>query len=69
MTLQPKDRRVQRFVTRHKKSPAYRWDDVGDPRARRGRRWPLQQLLDAALLGQIPEAAPVGIGQAAWLNP
>lgn len=57
MKLQPKDRRVQRFIARHKKAPAFRWDDVPDPRKRRGRRWRLAELLDAALLGLLAGCA------------
>jgi hypothetical protein len=57
MKLQSQDRRVQRFIARHKKSPAYQWDDVQDPRARRGRRWPFEQLLDAAFLGMVAGCA------------
>lgn len=53
MKLQPMDQRIQRFLGRHLGSPAFRWDDVPDPRARRGRRWELGQLLDAALAGLL----------------
>lgn len=53
MKIQARDRRVQRLLTRHMKAPAFRWDDVADPRDRRGRRWRLGELLDAVLLGQL----------------
>ncbi|MBZ5631129.1 MAG: ISAs1 family transposase [Acidobacteriia bacterium] len=53
MKLQPRDRRVQKLLARQLKSPGYRWDEISDPRARRGRRWALRELLRAALLGQL----------------
>ena len=53
MKLQSKDRRVQRFLGRHRKAPAFRWEDVTDPRGRRGRRWQLSQLLDGAFDGLL----------------
>ena len=53
LKLQAKDRRVQRFVARHRKAPAFRWQDMTDPRDRRGRRWELGQLLDAAFDGML----------------
>lgn len=53
MKLQPKDQRVQRFMDRMLAAPAYRWDGVTDPRARRGRRWKLSELLDGLFLGLL----------------
>lgn len=53
MRLQAKDRRVQKFLDRHLSSPAFRWDDLTDPRARRGRRWDLSEVLDAARTGML----------------
>jgi hypothetical protein len=45
--------RVQRFVGRYLKRPAYRWGEVRDPRERRGRRWKLRELMNAMLLGFV----------------
>ena len=45
--------RVQKLLDRHLKNPAYRWDDITDPRGRRGRRWSLGQLLNAAFAGLL----------------
>ena len=56
MKVQPGDLRVQKCLTRHLKSPAYRWDDLTDPRDPRGVRRPLAQLLDALLLGLLSGA-------------
>lgn len=53
MKLQPKDRRVQRFLDRHRKAPAFRWDDITDPRDRRGRRWQLPTLIDGLFAGML----------------
>ena len=53
MKLQPMDERVQRFLLRHFRSPVYRWEAVQDPRAARGKRWPLAVLLQAAVLGML----------------
>lgn len=53
MKVQARDQRVQKLLDRHLKNPAYRWDDITDPRARRGRRWPLGQLLNAAFAGLL----------------
>ena len=51
MKVQSRDRRVYGFLTRHLKKTLYRWEGVTDRRARRGRRWQLCQLLNAALFG------------------
>jgi predicted transposase YbfD/YdcC len=51
--LQPKDLRVHKFLERHLHAPVYRFDLITDPRARRGRRWPLVTLLWAALYGMM----------------
>lgn len=53
MKVQSKDRRVQKFLDRHLSSPAFRWDDITDPRKPRGRRWMLSELLDAARTGML----------------
>lgn len=53
MKVQGRDLRVQKMLDRHLKAPAYRWDDLTDPRARRGRRWSLGQLLNAAFAGLL----------------
>ena len=53
MKVQTKDRRVQKFLDRHLQSPAFCWDDVTDPRARRGRRWSLGELLNASMAGML----------------
>jgi len=38
MLLQPNDRRAQKFLDRHLLAPAWQWQDITDPRGRRGRR-------------------------------
>jgi hypothetical protein len=53
MKLQPKDRRVDRFLTRQLAGPAFRFEAVEDPRQRRGRRWKLVELLRAMLHGLL----------------
>lgn len=53
MKLQPKDRRVDRFLTRHLADPALRFEAVEDPRERRGRRWSLVALLHAFVAGLL----------------
>jgi hypothetical protein len=53
MKIQSKDRRVQKFLDRHLKSPAFRWEDLTDPRALRGRRWSLAELLHGAFTGML----------------
>jgi predicted transposase YbfD/YdcC len=53
MKVQAPDLRVQKMLDRHLKSPAYRWDDITDPRRRRGRRWKLGQLMNAAFTGLL----------------
>jgi hypothetical protein len=53
MKLQPKDERIQRFLLHHLRSALYRWDQVSDPRDRRGLRWPLATLLTTALWGML----------------
>ncbi len=53
MKIQSKDRRVQKFLDRHMKSPAFRWEDITDPRSLRGQRWKLNELLDAGLTGML----------------
>ena len=54
MKVMTNDFRVQKFLARHLSSPAYRWDQVSDPRQRRGRRWKkVSELMNAMLLGFI----------------
>jgi predicted transposase YbfD/YdcC len=53
MKVQARDRRVQKFLDRHGKSPGYRWGDLTDPRARRGRRWKLTELVSALFKGML----------------
>ena len=53
MKIQSKDQRVQKFLDRHLKSKPFRWEDLTDPRARRGQRWRLAELLDGALTGML----------------
>jgi len=53
MKVQAPDLRIQKLLDRHLKTPAYRWDDITDPRARRGRRWTLGQLLNAVFAGLL----------------
>lgn len=53
MFLLPYNKRVQRFLDKLLRSPAYRWEDVHDPRHRRGRRWTLSELLSALFLGML----------------
>jgi predicted transposase YbfD/YdcC len=53
MKVQAPDLRVQKMLDRHLKTPAYRWDDITDPRCRRGRRWDLGQLLNAVFVGLL----------------
>lgn len=53
MKLQSKDRRVDRFLTRHLDGPAFRFEAVEDPRHRRGRRWKLKELLDPIIDGLL----------------
>ena len=57
MKLQPKDRRVDRFLTRQLAGPAFRFEAVEDPRHRRGRRWTLKELLDAVVDGLLANRA------------
>lgn len=52
MKVQPTNVRVQKYLARYFKSPAYRWFRVNDPRNRRGRRWKRHtELLNALLFG------------------
>jgi len=51
MKLQPKKLRVHKFLERHLRAPVYRFDDLTDPRARRGRRHLLSSLMFALLYG------------------
>lgn len=53
MKLQPKNRRVQSFLDRLRKAPAFQWDDITDPRDPRGRRWPFASLMDGLLDGML----------------
>ena len=53
MKIQSRDRRVQKFLDHNLRSPAYRWDELTDPRCRRGRRWKFSELLDGAMSGLL----------------
>ncbi len=53
MKLQAKDLRVQKLLDRYLGAPAYRWDDITDPRAARGQRWNLHELLNGAFAGLL----------------
>lgn len=53
MKVQPKDERVHRFVGKLQRAPAYQWEDVPDPRHKRGRRWKLKELLNTLLMGLL----------------
>lgn len=51
--MQAKDQRVHRFLDRHRKAPAFRWEGVTDPRDRRGRRWQFEMLMDGLFDGML----------------
>lgn len=53
MDLQASDRRVQKFLDRHLRSPAWQWQDISDPRGKRGRRRELKELLNTLFLGHL----------------
>jgi len=53
MKVQPPDLRIQKLLDRVLGTPAYQWDDITDPRKRRGRRWTLKHLLNAAFAGLL----------------
>jgi hypothetical protein len=55
--LQAKDRRVQKILDRYLRAPAWRWQDIEDPRGRRGRRWELDELLSAVFAGLLSDCA------------
>jgi hypothetical protein len=55
--LQANDRRVQKFLDRHLQSPAWRWQEITDPRGLQGRRYQLQELLDTAYAGLLAGCA------------
>ena len=57
MRLQAKDRRVQKFLDRYLRGPAWQWQDIEDPRGRRGRRWELKELLSAVFAGLLSDCA------------
>jgi len=57
MDLQANDRRVQKFLDRHLQSPAWQWQDIGDPRGKRGQRRELKDLLNAAFAGLLAGCA------------
>lgn len=46
-------RRVERFLARQLRAPAYGWSEVSDPRCEQGRRWGLGELLNAVLMGFV----------------
>lgn len=53
MKILTPDRRVQGFLQRALRDPAYQWSGVRDPRARRGRRWKLSSLMNALFTGML----------------
>jgi predicted transposase YbfD/YdcC len=53
MKVQPPDLRIQKLVDRLFKTPGYQWEDLTDPRKRRGRRWSLRHLINAAFVGLL----------------
>lgn len=57
MDLQSNDCRVQKFLDRHLQSPAWQWQDIGDPRGKRGQRRELKNLLSAAFAGLLAGCA------------
>ncbi len=57
MDLQASDRRVQKFLDRHLKSPAWQWQEINDPRGKRGRRRELRDLLSAIFGGLLAGCA------------
>ncbi|MDI7277876.1 MAG: hypothetical protein QME94_17995 [Anaerolineae bacterium] len=57
MHLQASDRRVQKFLDRHLRSPAWQWQDISDPRGKRGRRRELKELLNALFTGLLANCA------------
>ncbi len=57
MHLQANDRRVQKFLDRHLRSPAWQWEDIGDPRGKRGQRRELKDLLSAVFAGLLAGCA------------
>lgn len=57
MEIQTNDRRVQKFLDRHLKSPAWQWQDISDPRGTRGRRRDLKELLNTLFLGLLANCA------------
>ena len=57
LTLRAKDRQVQKFLQRQLSAPAMQFDQISDPRATRGRRWRIQDLLRAAFMGMVAGCA------------
>lgn len=57
MHLQANDRRVQKFLDRHLRSPAWQWQDISDPRGKRGQRRELKELLNAVFAGLLANCA------------
>ncbi len=53
MEVQAKNRRVEKYLTRQLRKPAYRWGSLSDPRKRRGRRWKFGELMNALFLGFV----------------
>ncbi len=53
MNLQPCDLRVHKHLERYLRAPVYRFDQITDPRAPRGTRWPLLPLLWALFYGML----------------
>lgn len=53
MDLQASDRRVQKFLDRHLKSPAWQWEEISDPRGKQGQRRGLKELLNSLFVGML----------------
>jgi len=56
MKVSPPGQRVHRFLKRLRAAPAFQWEDVPDPRKRRGRRWKLAELLEGLFSGMLAGA-------------
>ena len=61
MTTMARERlkRIGRFIAQRDDQPAYHFDDVPDPRDRRGVRWPLAQMLRATWLALLVGASSI----------
>ncbi len=53
MEIQPKNRRVQKYLARRLSRNAFKWNKVEDPRDSRGKRWKIRELLNGLFLGLV----------------